>query len=1133
MAKFDLELFKAAVLSDELVYDIWDQKYRLKRPDGGSDEHSVADTQRRYVQGVYAKDPNVDAFNETLWLVQNGYLTGAGRVIAGAGTGRAVTLINCYVSGTISDSMPAIQRSIGQTALTMQQGGGNGSDFSTIRPAGALVGRTGSVSSGVLPFADEQNMMCGTIVSAGTRRGAMMLTLRDDHPDLWNPEQYETTTNFHGETILRNPSFISAKRQRGRLTNFNVSVLVSDAFMRAVEDDLDWDLGFHVPRADGVHVAVYDKPFPYDYIPLTNAFEQGDDRAEWKKGAVLPWYVYRRVKARTIWEDMMRSTYTYAEPGVIFIDRVNDYNNLWYCEDIRCTNPCFTGDTKVWTIDGPKRFDELAASGADVAVLTELPGGALAYRMMSNPRLTQQAAKLIEITFKASRGRPGARRISMTTLRCTPSHEFFTVDGRRVRADQLNHEDRIESAYRTVANQKGYIRVRSTSGDRTMEHYLTAEYDHGRRPAYPAEHGHHVNEVKDSNGSGNIAIVSSSLHNSEHMQGDKNPMRRWWKNATEEERARYHENMSASTSGEQNGMIGKIHRADTLEKIGAKTKERFNDPAFRERHSAGVRAANERRRAAKELNNHTVENVRVLNVTEDVYCGTVADTGRFFVSLGDDHYEGVLVSNCGEQPLPEWGACDLGSVIVAMMVRNPFTSEATFDWPMFDRAVHAGMRMLDNVLDVTNYPLEQQAEESRQKRRTGLGVTGFADALLQLGIRYGSTESLEFSHELARRLKVESYRASCELAKERGPFPMWDREKYMEGMNVPSLPAWLRENMYTHGMRNSVLNTEAPNGTNSIFNGNVSSGIEPHYSFMKTTRKVRQPDGSAKEYTSTPYAYRLYEAMHGPTPREALPDYFVAATDITPWEHVAVQAAWQQHIDAAISKTVNCPADLSYEAFKDVYKQAYDRGCKGCTTYRPDPASGRGSVLAEATKASGITASSDVVIPDVLPRPEVLDGRSYKLEWYGNGKKTNYYVTVTRDEHDRPMELFILTKDASHQEWVQALTRTVTAVLRRGGDVAFLADELSEVHSATGGTFIDQRYVPSVVAGIGGILRKEFMRLGLILKPDATDADLVISLAKTIDTLKTAETCPACAAPTWIREQGCSKCLSCDYTTCG
>ena len=861
---FDLTEFNRTVLNDPLVRDIWNDKYRWREADGSYREDSVVETRRRVVRAVYADDPNSDETASALRAVENGFFIPAGRINAGAGLDRAVTLTNCFVNEIVQDSMPGIQRATSLAAFTMQQGGGVGTDWSTVRPSGAIVRRTGSVSSGVIPFMDQMNAMCGTVTSAGTRRGAMMGTLRDDHPDLWNEDQFETTTAFSGTTKLRSPSFISAKRlpngsnpQRDRLDQFNVSVLVSDAFMRAVQEDLNWDLGFHVPRADGNHVAVYDRPFPYDEIDWDN--EGRSVPGKHKAGEWAPWYVYRRVPARRIWEDLMRGTYVYAEPGVIYIDQINERNNLRYCEDIRCTNPC------------------------------------------------------------------------------------------------------------------------------------------------------------------------------------------------------------------------------------------------------------------------------------------------------------------GEQPLPPHGTCCLGSVNVAFMVRHPFTDDAYLDFELFAESTRVGVRFLDNVLSATRFPLEAQQRESDSKRRIGLGVTGWADALAQLGVRYGSDDAVGLSREVSKRLAHHSYVTSAMLAKERGAFPLYDARLF-DSPNVKRLLRYAQELIKECGLRNGVLNTEAPNGTISMYIGNVSSGIEPIFSTAVATRKVRQPDGSFEEYESLNYAVRLFRAMR---PGERLPDYFVGAHQVSPLDHVRMQAAFQENIDASISKTVNCPMDLSFEDFRDVYQQAYELGCKGCTTYRPDPTAGRGSILSEgaaeavqdAPKADGnprltwtptgdprwtwtptgeeIKTALDLLARGikaetaqglVRPRPNVVEGRTHKLKWPPTGE--TIYVTVNHVA-GRPFEVFLRHADPTLTEWTDALGRMLTGVFRREGDVRFVAEQLQQVGSTKGGAFLHGKYWPSQVAAIGGVLARE------ILAIDQEDAQ---STAKELpdlpeppipDVHPDSGACPKCHQHTLANEEGCLRCLTCGHSACG
>jgi ribonucleoside-diphosphate reductase alpha chain len=497
----------------------------------------------------------------------------AGRILAGAGTDRSVTLFNCFVMGTIPDSMDGIFSNLREAALTLQQGGGIGYDFSTLRPKGAPVKGVGADASGPVSFMDVWDAMCRTIMSAGSRRGAMMATLACDHPDI--------------------EDFIAAKQTPGRLTNFNLSVLVSDAFMVAVKDDAPWDLKF--------------------------------------EGRV-----FKTVHARDLWDRIMRATYDYAEPGVIFIDRINEENNLAYCETISATNPC------------------------------------------------------------------------------------------------------------------------------------------------------------------------------------------------------------------------------------------------------------------------------------------------------------------GEQPLPPYGACLLGSINLAKLVKEPFSDGAHLDLDELVQLTKTAIRMMDNAIDVSRFPLDAQRAEAQAKRRIGLGVTGLADALIFCRTRYGSAESIALIEAWLSTLSYAAYAASSELAREKGAFPLYDAEEYLPRPHIQALPREIREAIAAHGIRNALVTSIAPTGTISLFAGNVSSGIEPVFAYTYK-RRVLQPDGSRTEETVEDCAYRAFRDRFGDT---ALPDYFVNAQTLSPEDHVRVQAAAQKHVDSSISKTINVPAEISFDGFKDVYLSAYEMGCKGCTTYRPNAVTG--AVLEEA-----------------------------------------------------------------------------------------------------------------------------------------------------------------------------------------
>lgn len=756
-------------LDQPVTTHIWREKYRH------GDEATPSDTFARVIAGVYAHDPDHAA--EALAALERRDWVPGGRIFAGAGTGKRVTWINCFVSPTIQDSMDTepdrpgvgIMPALSVAAFTQQQGGGIGMDFGTIRPDGAVVQRTGSISSGVIPFMVMWDGMCVTIRSSGSRRGAMMGVLPIWHPDV--------------------PAFITAKTRKDFLKNFNVSVTVTDDFMAALEAGADWDLGFPVPRADGRHVAVTEK----------------DGK---------PWYVYQRLPAAELFDLITRTTYEYAEPGVIFIDRVNQLNNLNYCETIAATNPC------------------------------------------------------------------------------------------------------------------------------------------------------------------------------------------------------------------------------------------------------------------------------------------------------------------GEQPLPPNGDCDLGHVNLANMVLDPFTADARIDWDRLRAAVAIGVRFLDNVLDTSPFPTPEQKAEALHKRRIGLGYTGLGNLLQQMRVRYGRA-AVPLVEQIGEAIAIQAYRTSVELARERGIFPAYDREKFAEAPFVQKLPADLRADIAAHGIRNGVLLTLAPTGTTSIFYGNVSSGVEPTFSWHYNRAVV--VDQTATEQTTEQfevqdYGWHLYTRMPGYDPAAPLPDYMVSALQLSVADHIAVAAAAQRWVDAAISKTINCPADMSYADFREVYLTAYREGMKGCTTYRPSGV--RGSVLSLKEEPKPALPDSDAV----LTRPETLHGKTVKIKWPIDDE--NYYLTINdyvhADGRRMPFEIFISTSSVENFETMAALTRTLSAACRRG-DATFLFEELERVHSPKGGAIVrlehEQKgsYAPSLIALIGRILRQH----------SAPQQELFTEMEEN------GEPCPSCKRRTAHMLEGCLTCQNCGYSKCG
>jgi ribonucleoside-diphosphate reductase alpha chain len=574
---------------------VWDTKYRARSADRLID-HSIEDSWWRVARALAGvEEQHADTWGASFYRQLEGFkFMPGGRILAGAGTRRRVTLFNCFVMGRIEDSLDGIFDALKEGALTMQQGGGVGYDFSTLRPRGTIARSVGGIASGPVSFMEIWDSMCNTLLSTGARRGAMMATLRCDHPDIG--------------------LFIDAKRNPKVLRHFNLSVLIGDDFMQAVEADEDWPLIFPCAGLDRVGEGP---------DPVLHRRWSGED-------APVACRVLEVVRARELWERIMRATYEYAEPGVLFVDRINRLNNLNYCEHISATNPC------------------------------------------------------------------------------------------------------------------------------------------------------------------------------------------------------------------------------------------------------------------------------------------------------------------GEIPLPPYGACNLGSINLTRFVREPFAENARLDMDGVEETARVAVRMLDNVIDLSRFPLPALGRRARQTRRIGLGITGLADALIMLGLRYDDGAAQRLAESIMSKITHTAYRTSIALAREKGVFPLFDRRAYLKAPFIRRLPEDIREGIGQSGLRNSHLTAIAPAGTISLLAGNISSGIEPVFGFQYK-RRILDSDGAYVEQDVSDYAAGLWRERQG---GRALPRAFVDARSLSPEAHLAMQASLQPHVDSAISKTINIPADYPFEAFKSLYEKAYRLGLKGCTSFRPNPVSG-------------------------------------------------------------------------------------------------------------------------------------------------------------------------------------------------
>ncbi|HBM17559.1 MAG TPA: adenosylcobalamin-dependent ribonucleoside-diphosphate reductase [Lentisphaeria bacterium] len=486
---------------------------------------------------------------------------------------------------------------------------------------------------------------------------------------------------------------------------------------------------------------------------------------------------------------------------------------------------------------------------------------------------------------------------------------------------------------------------------------------------------------------------------------------------------------------------------------------------------------------------------------------------------------------CGEQPLPSFGACLLGSINLTRFVKNTFKSNADLNYDEIAKVTKIAVRMLDNVIDLSNYPLPQQKQEASSKRRIGLGITGLADMFLFMKIKYGSTESIKISERLMQTITYSAYEASVELSKEKGAFPLFDPDKYPHGTFVKTLPQELQEEIKLHGIRNSHLTSIAPTGTISLLAGNVSSGLEPVFAFHYK-RKIRNTtEKDVSEVEVMDYAYKEYLKSKGfeVLDDKELPDYFLSASDIEPLEHLEIQSVLQKYVDSSISKTINIPVDYPFDKFKNIYMQAYKKGCKGCTTFRPSK-----YITGVLIKKEDEKKEKPKENLNGISRPKALSGTTYRIKTPLSAEAL--YITINdvvqEDGTIRPYELFINTKNLQHFSWIVAMTRLISAVFRNQENPSFLVKELKSIYDPSGGYYSEGKYIPSLAADIGRTIEQHLDKIGL-LESKALLQKKKESMEKDEHTPNSeAMICPMCNEKTLINQENCLKCLSCDYSKC-
>ena len=1189
---------------DGIRQKVFLDRYSLKDIKGNPMEKTPDEMWKRVAKGIASVEKKKDRkkWENKFYDVMEGFkFLPGGRILAGAGTGFDVTYYNCFVIPNPPDSRGGIMANLTQMIEIMAHGGGVGLNLSSLRPRGSRVKKVNGFSSGPLNWAELYSLATKDIVQqGGSRRGALMLMLHDWHPDI--------------------EEFITVKQDLTKINGANLSVCLSDAFMEAVKKDANWDLIF----AD-LDDKKYDKKWT-------------GDMDAWKKmgGKVK---VMKTVKAKYLWDLICTAAWRSAEPGLHFLDRSNKRSNTWYFETLTATNPCVTADTWVHTKQGPRQVSDLIGkqfvarvNGTDI--LSDSQGffktdtkpvihlktkEGYSLRLTKN-HLIQYVSTMNRYSIKTEWREAGKlqkgdlvvlqNHISNSAWKGNYSYKEGYLMGVLIGDGTLKQDKAVLSAW---------LPRRTTAVGLTVSGQQ-AVMDNVSYIAMSLPHRADFNGWSEVKNRGEYRLSLASIKQLAQELG----MRPGYKTITklmEESSSEFYKGLlkglfdtDGSVQGNQNkGVSVRLSQSDLflleaaqrmLLRLGIASK------IYKNRRLAGTKLLPDGKGGEKEYHiksQHelvisgsnillfsqlinfadTQKSSRLENLLEtykrtlnrERFVATVASLeldGKedvFDVQIPNLHAfdaNGFYAHNCGEQPLSPWAVCNLGAMNLAAYV-----DKGEFDYENFGKDVRVAMRFLDNVIDDTHYFYKENEKVAKDIRRTGLGILGLADALIKMKIKYGADDSLPVIEKIFKILRDNAYIASSDNAAEKGSFPKYNRDKYQKGWHIKKLPEEIRQKIYKQGIRNAVLLTIAPTGTTSLISG-VSSGVEPVYEF-EFIRKDRL--GEHLMY------HPLFEEWKKQNPKAQRPDYFVSANDLTPEDHIRVQAVAQDYIDSSISKTVNAPKTHTVEDVKNLYTMAFDMGLKGITYMRDG--SREGVLSRKEDKKEEVVpqvALPSITAPEV-PRPMMVEGVTYGTET-PVGKT---WITINHDINNQPFEVFIIVGKAGSDvaAMADALGRMISLNLRINGQlpprerirhvvaqlvgiggarsvgfgenkVRSLPDAVAKVLSkhfdfSVNGIVEDKKLTNSHANGNGisnglsnghsngqanthipvAVEEPKEEKQGIVKVEQLTLQTPAGNLSATQGTSTGLyDICPECGGATLAYEEGCKKCYSCGYSEC-
>ena len=1029
----------------------------LEDPDGMFRRvaHNLSQSDLEYGATESERQATEDAFYQVMrrleFLPNSPTLMNAGRELQ--------QLSACFVL-PVEDSLDSIFTKVKQTALIHKSGGGTGFAFSRLRPEGDVVGSTGGVASGPVSFINAFDAATDVVKQGGTRRGANMGILHVTHPDIL--------------------SFITSKEDGQHLSNFNISVAVTEDFMRRVEHDQTYDL----------------------VNPRTGQ-------------------IVGQLSAREVFERMTELAWRTGDPGIVFLDRINRDNPNPQLGDIESTNPCVTADTWVQTSDGPRQVGELVGVPFTAMVDgqrydTDERG---VFRTGSKPvlRLTTNEGHNLRLTAdhpvrkatKQTRYRTewdwtaasdlqpgdvirlhdhrqsgqwpgkynesegyligillgdGALKQDKAVLSAWPGRGFANGDTERngvvgvmetaLTATQTLPRRSDFAGWTEVKGRGEYrlslaavrelaLELSMTPGNKaitaTMEQASSDFYSGFLRGFFDAD-----GTVIGSQQKGiSVRLAQSDAPRLEAVQ--RMLLRLGIVSRIYRERRPFGHRMLPD--GQGNSRLYPVksqHELVIANESIARFAELIGFADAEKQAKLTELLSNYQRRPNRERFTATVADVAADGV-EDVFDVAVPGVNAFDAN-------GFYVHNCGEQPLLPYESCNLGSLNLARMVQYD-GEDAAIDWERMAEVITTAVHMLDSVIDMNDYPIDEIADMSRRTRRIGLGVMGWSDLLIQMGVRYDSDEALELAERVMEFIQRETYRASEELSEARGPFPEWERSAYNRGENPQR-------------MRNSAPVTIAPTGTISIIAG-ASSGIEPLFalSFVRNVMdRTRLVEGNnyfeAVARNEGFYSDELMEQLAAVGSLEnldpassaglAVPgwvkDVFRVSHDIDPRWHVKMQGVFQKYTDNAVSKTINFPHDATVADVAEAYQSAYALGCKGITVYR-DGSKAEQVLSTGTTDEAAESGAPPAVVEVEAPGPRVPRDRPRQIQGITERVRTghgNMYVTVNVDDAGKPFEVFgtMGKSGGCDAALLEAVSRLVSLALRAGIDTGEVTRQL-------------------------------------------------------------------------------------------